>query len=173
MRMTKEKITMHSVAKFRALLILAVIPILSASDKGMMAQLEGYYSHLAPLCTEKEGTSLLPCPKKVEDCMIIKGVDRNHAHLEIWTVQKNGAMCQIDGIAVLNGHTLIYSNDDPLINPSGARVEVALVNGQLKVGYAGHQGLAAPPFCGASARLDYVKFSLTERRPVENHSCTD
>jgi hypothetical protein len=164
---------MHSFAKFRALLTLAVIPILSASDKGMMAQLEGYYSHPAPLCTEKEGTNLLPCPKSVEDCMIIKGIDQNHAHLEIWTVQANGAMCQIDGIAVLNGHTLMYSNDDPQINPSGTHVEVALVKRKLKIAYVGNQGLAAPPFCGASARLDYVEFSLTERHPVESQSCAD
>jgi hypothetical protein len=157
---------MRSILLTSLLSIGLLLPVLAASDSSFINRIEGYYSAPGPLCTVREGDQLVPCGPPMDDCMQIKKVDDTHAKIYVSSVQENGSECGIDGIAELHGKTLRFIGKD-----KGYGVDVVFADDRISFEYVPELTSPVRPFCGAQGRLDWVKFNLKDKEPLNFAAC--
>jgi uncharacterized protein YecT (DUF1311 family) len=78
--------------------------------------------------------------------------------IDIYSLQTNGHECSVAGVAELKGDKLVLVENDKSSRDFGNGFSVELIDKTLTIKYLEDPGLGFPPFCGARARLDRLKF---------------
>jgi hypothetical protein len=151
--------------------ILLVLPIVASSGLDPIAQFEGYYTAPASHCSRLDGEQLRPCDPPEEDCLLIRRIDATHATIDIDSVQSHGTECGVSGVAELQDQKLVYVEEKPASPDAGQGIALQLAGKTLKIRYLVAPESDVAPFCGVRARLDWLQFSLAQRKPVDDHRC--
>ena len=131
------------------------------------ATLEGQYTARNVECSSPEGRNQVPCDPATEDCLLLKRVDPRHLKFHVYSVQRNGTQCEVEGVAARRGDSWIYRETDRSTSDFGKGFSMAVRNGRLVFKYLQEPDPAQhlPPFCGAQAQIDRIEFALASRQP--------
>jgi len=158
---------------YRIAALVVILPIAAASDTSLIDRIAGYYSAPARLCTEFDGEKYVPCNHPYRDCLKLKKLDSTHAYFNVSSVQQNGAVCGMEGIAKIDHNTLEYvdhDSTDPMAY--GAKLIIRVTNDAITFeSIAGASAAGQDPFCGRQGQMRWVKFLLKDRRPFDSGKC--
>lgn len=160
-------------ARLCAALCALLLPIVAVSDVGLVERLQGYYSAPSRICASSGQGSSKGCQMSDTDCMRIRKIDDGHAKFYVYSVQENGAQCEVEGVAESKGDVLLYKDTDADDSEFGKGFTIAITKGKITFKYLSEPDprVHQPPFCGAQASMDRVAFSLQGKLPLGSQEC--
>lgn len=147
-----------------------VLMALFGANVGLAAELgalAGHYSMPSQYCSQYKGGKFAACSKSQRDCMLIKPDSKSTLHLELYSAQADGHSCGVNGQAQIENGQIIYRDTDAQNREWAFEIVDAGKFLIIKsVSAPGHQ----PPFCGAHASLNGLKFLKASKRSL-SHTC--
>ncbi len=147
-----------------------------ATTPGMdlLSSIEGYYES-NKLCDIHMGSrAITPCGNNPDTCMTIKRIDKTHAELHIESFQSNGHECAVDGIAELQGDSLVYVQNNQHDGDDGRGFKINTKGETLSIKYiedsASHTDNA---FCAINASMERIVFRRASKQGLAGHHCGD
>lgn len=147
-------------------------PILGVADSDFLGRIEGFYTTQAPYCTENDGGVSRPCDPPVEQCLLIKRIDRQHAKFSFYTMQLNSAECGVNGIGTVKDNALTYTDGDPRdVTSFREGLSIYVDHGRVKFKYLEPPKPGTSPFCGINGNIERIEFALKNREAAAGHTC--
>lgn len=155
----------------KKLLVLAnllLIGDLANAENSFLNEIKGVYKTPARFCSSvgQDGTTE-PCVSPPLDCLSIEPINDTQAHVQVYSVQTNGHDCEIDGVANLKGHSLIYTFSPTGYadeKDAGQKASIDFSNKKVTIRYLNlRNDRTRMPFCAIRARIDLVKFDKKDK----------
>jgi uncharacterized protein len=134
-----------------------------------LADIEGTYLIQNPYCSQYDGEGKWDkCPPTTADCLSIKRISNDTAHVSVESYQTNGHLCSASGIArITTLETLeIIEADKYYPDVSKQHVVIQLSSNPMKL-----QGPSEA--CGARASWTFASFPKKLRNPEKMFECSD
>jgi hypothetical protein len=169
----QKPIWVLSTSQILGILLGFTLSAMATSDTGLLDRIEGYYVSPSKYCSEFDEGKYKPCDPPTVDCLVIKKLDDYHVKFSVSSTQANGSTCAVEGVAELDGNRLkfIQHNKEDTLS-FGKGIFIMFDHGQIEFKYQKQPETGTqPPFCGMQARLDRIRFSLSNKEKFNNQMC--
>lgn len=164
--------------KVLACCLTAMVPLIisaaSASDGNLIDVLQGFYQNESSSCSEQDDDGKLQeCMPPMQECLLIKKIDSEHASIDFYSPQGNLESCGVNGaVAQLTGKALVYQKTEkgPREPSNTSGFAITLSGRQINIDYDPLPSSSAA-FCGIHANLEAMHFDADKKQDPKGQQC--